>query len=238
MRYDMAKVLVERPRRGHGESYKPIRRRENRGDPESLPGKDSMRRPHLKGWGGKEFSDHIMPLKRYLESQIGRKWDDVFSEISAQIRGNGTVQRHILQHVFGFINTKVVRLDDGSLEDRDGRPFFDLYVDPDDKIIRHNPKTRTSWKHKKETDPNRRVFGLEYETFKVNGCWHRVFFADAPGPYVNRDPITRKETVINQYAYDVVTGDQVSVGRYRAVTRQLDSKTLRRLGLTNDIEAA
>ena len=99
MRPDMKKVLTERPRYGSRRDYHEIRRRENRGDYEDLPAFQGMRAPHLRNYGGKEFSDHVMPLIRYLWSCLGRRWDDVWSEISAQVPSGNTIDAHLKSHI-------------------------------------------------------------------------------------------------------------------------------------------
>lgn len=247
MRYDMAKVVVERPRAGSKWRYKDRRRSLNDGDPDLLRTNISMRHPY--GYERKAFTDLLGPLSGFLRSCVGRRWDDVYSEIAARMKGNSTVQRHILEHVFQYVSLYVVRLDNGELLEQGkygfyrlrGNLYSDMYVDPDSGLLCLNPAVDDPkpWKHrKKEGDPSRLIYGLQDEVLKVNGCWHRVIFAVAPGPYVNRDPITGKETVINRYMHDIVTAENVKEGVYRAATRQLDSKTLRRLGLTNDVEAA
>ena len=76
MRDDMAKVVTERPRRGHSNPSKkttglPIRRYDPDADydePVRLP----VSRGRQYGWNAKEFSDLINPLKRYLRSCVGR----------------------------------------------------------------------------------------------------------------------------------------------------------------------
>ena len=90
MRDDMAKVVTERPRRGHGHKSKkttglPIRRYDPDADydePVRLP----IARRRQYGWDAKDFSDLINPLKRYLRSCIGRRWNKVHSELSRKPR--------------------------------------------------------------------------------------------------------------------------------------------------------
>ena len=81
MRSDMAKVIVERPRigssmRGKSKGY---RRSLQRLDHETLPSKEGIKRRHLghRKW----LNEHLGPLRRYLDSQVGRPWNKVFSEI-------------------------------------------------------------------------------------------------------------------------------------------------------------
>lgn len=86
MRDDMAKVVTERPRRGHGEKSRKTTGRRIRSydsdadydEPTRLP----VGRGRQYGWSAKEFSDLINPLKRYLRSCIGRPWNKVHSDLS------------------------------------------------------------------------------------------------------------------------------------------------------------
>src|SRR4051794_23561783 len=76
MRDDMAKVVTERPRRGHGNKSKKttgprIRRYDSdRNDEEPVRLPISRRRQY--GYQAKELTDLISPLKRYLRSCVGR----------------------------------------------------------------------------------------------------------------------------------------------------------------------
>ena len=148
MRRDMHKVLTTRPRYGGNaelKSYdKKNRPRETRhfkgAEVDLRPKQESMRKRHRVDWNGKEFSDYLAPLERYLRKQAGRPWDDVWSEICEIFRGNGTQMRHIRQHIKWEV--------DGI--PHSGEPFFDhkekhrpsfgaVYVD-ENGIVRKNPK--------------------------------------------------------------------------------------------------
>ncbi len=111
MRADMAKVIVERPRHPGWGSNKPkgYRKYENRNQAEGLPRCEGMKR-RWKG-GTKHFNEHLGPLRRYLESQVGRPWDKVFSEISAHISRDSVVQDHVRDHVMDYVTVNVVLLD-------------------------------------------------------------------------------------------------------------------------------
>ena len=110
MRHDMSKVLTERPRvgkhssgRGGYEKATSVRRSEHRyfkdAKDESAPKRESMRKPHKHRWNGKELTDNIRPLERYLRSQVGRHWNDVWSDVCQVLRGNGLQAAHVKQHV-------------------------------------------------------------------------------------------------------------------------------------------
>lgn len=86
MRDDMAKIVTERPRRGHrNESKKTTGRRIRLFDPDweyDEPTRLPVARGRQYGYEAKEFSDLINPLKRYLRSCVGKPWRKVHSELS------------------------------------------------------------------------------------------------------------------------------------------------------------
>jgi hypothetical protein len=111
MRPDMAKVIVERPRhgsrdRGAGKGY---RRALRRIVDEDLPVREGMKR-RCRG-GTKSLNEHLGPLRRYLDSQVGRPWDKVFAEICAHIDRSSAVQDHVRDHVAAYVTTHVILID-------------------------------------------------------------------------------------------------------------------------------
>ncbi len=115
------------------------------GSTDDMPGRQSIR--HGRWNDQKELSETPYPLRRFLWSKIGSRWNDVYSEIRKNIRFDSTTQRHILQHLFDIIETKVIR-ENGKLKRLDygivdfGTYFDELYVDPDDGIIKVNKSRR------------------------------------------------------------------------------------------------
>ena len=98
MRKDMAKVIVERPRRGSRGPFKHGRRKNIPLD--ALPTKTGIRRSeHGAGRELRELNEHLGPLKRYLRKQVGRRWDDVYRDISENLRVTNAVQQHVRDHV-------------------------------------------------------------------------------------------------------------------------------------------
>jgi hypothetical protein len=108
MRSDMAKVIVERPRRKGWAGRKP------KGDSRRLRGFGTDGPPHREGikarWKGgtKSLNEHLGPLRRYLDSQVGRPWDKVFSEICAHINRNSAVQDHVRDHIADYVTIHVI----------------------------------------------------------------------------------------------------------------------------------
>jgi hypothetical protein len=109
VRDDMAKVVTERPRRGHGNpSKKTTGQRIRRYDPDreyDEPTRLAVARARQYGYDCKEFSDLINPLKRYLRSCIGKPWKNVHSELSRKLDRRSLSGSHIWDHVMWEIET-------------------------------------------------------------------------------------------------------------------------------------
>jgi hypothetical protein len=109
MRDDMAKVVTERPRRGHkNPSKKTSAPRIRRYDPDQEydgPTRHPVARGRQYGWDAKEFSDLIGPLKRFLRTCVGRPWAKVHSELSQKLDRRSIAGAHIWAHVMQEIET-------------------------------------------------------------------------------------------------------------------------------------
>jgi len=131
----MFRVIVERPRyRG-----RPTRKGRHR-DFEALPAHEGMRRRHVLYWGGKELNENLAPLRRYLEGQVGRPWNKVYSEICAGLRIDNTVQRHVRDHLDDFVAVKPRRLD--GWRQQGGVWRQPLYVDERDGLLKRTDRLR------------------------------------------------------------------------------------------------
>lgn len=240
----MFKVVVERPRRGHKSCYGDFRRGNERArDSEDLPVNQGMRRPY--GYDAKDLNENLNPLKRYLRKQVGRKWDAVHADVCEHVDRGSTVQKHVLDHLADFVAVRV-RIADGKIVEL--RPYGPrevdgLYVDPETGILRDGAKPRQ--RHVSKPDPDAALIeGREYR--RLGGCWFEVAFASLPEPYKVRridkagEP---HEFVVRPRMFDVVakfwTSHDRRAGRtrYAASKRQLATKELRRLGLSNSVEA-
>ena len=127
MREDMAQVIVERPR------IKPFSNRKGRRQAlDDLPKHEGMRRGNAERGDTKRLNENLAPLRRYLESQVGRPWDKVYSDIAANLRVDSTVQQHVRGHLRDFVAVTPRRNISGwySSSFRGGLWWQRLYVDP------------------------------------------------------------------------------------------------------------
>lgn len=98
MRKDMAKVIVTRPR-----VVDSVGRRGRVCPDDQLPKGVGLRRDAMEHGGFKMLNENLAPLRRYLEKQVGRSWNRVFSEIAANLRPSSTVQQHVRDHLKDFV---------------------------------------------------------------------------------------------------------------------------------------
>lgn len=97
MRADMHKVICESPRAGQ---YWARRFPRPQIDFENTPKVEGIKRPHRnKKW----FGEHLGPLKRWLRSQVGRDWNEVYSEASQVIKPDSVVRAHIRFHMLEMV---------------------------------------------------------------------------------------------------------------------------------------
>ena len=113
MREDMGKVLVERPRVGsskrrfRAKGYRQTLAR----DVEAERERPRERITALRG-DTTQFNEHLAPLRRLLDSRVGRKWDAVYAELCEHVDRGNVVQKLILTHLFQYVETDA-RLVDG-----------------------------------------------------------------------------------------------------------------------------
>jgi hypothetical protein len=201
MRPDMPKILVERSRPPsrvpHGRDGRKFR---DQSDAAFLPMKAGYRDP-------KSLNENLRPLARYLERQVGRPWDKVYSELCAVIDGCNAIQRHILEHLNQYVavHTRVV---DGHLIGLGrrflgvGRIWQPLYVDPRTGLLRRNLDEyswRQSYRQRQLAKARERAqVWREVSAFRqlhrVESCWFEVEIAPLPPPPEARWDVLRRQT--------------------------------------------
>ena len=154
--------------------------------------------PRIESMGGtyahKRLNENLQPLVRFLRSRVGRPWDEVRSEIAAQISCKSAVQKHVLDHLRDYVvqNVRIVGSTVEPIQYRwPGRVEsvgmrFSFYVDPDTRALRLAPPAPRKRRAKEEVDPDRRVLSRERELRRIEGIWYRIDVAPIP-----RDPSAR-----------------------------------------------
>ena len=236
MRSDMAKVIVERPRFGHRDRHdaKGYHRRRQRIDRDEQPKRESMYA--LKG-NSKRLNEHLAPLRRYLRSQVGRLWDDVFAEICAHIRLDSAVQSHVRDHLDDFVETHVMVIDGRVCHGRgwsvgrelSGSPHGRFYVCPRTGILREVKYVKYQWAAL-EVDPGERVSVDATREYRLmDEVWYEIILRPrVRANFADRDIVLDKPVaeLSSRYARAFYGHDVYAAGR-----RQLNKREIRRLGL-------
>lgn len=227
MRKDMSKVIVERPRLGG----KHVRKGRAIQDLDLMTSHEGMRDPYLKGYNYKELNENLAPLLRFLKSRVGQNWDQVWSEISQNIRATSAVQQHVRDHVTDFVETKTRVDEHGEIWCCDGspRPLTDanwvrFYVDPDTKSLCVNPYYRV-WKKRyklKQQQMQQEILNQERDLpdgthlRKHKGIWYSVQIL--PIPPVTKETVYPKigepyQRTVGGTAYDVILEQTVGINK-------------------------
>lgn len=236
MRPDMAKVIVERPRygswmRGASKGYRRALQRIDEGD---LPRREGIKQRYRGNT--KSLSEHLGPLRRYLDAQVGRPWDKVFSEICAHIDRSSAVQDHVRDHVAQYVVTHVILIDgipcSGDGETFHGQPLHRVpwgrwYVCPRTGILRRikAPARRPPGTPKRDDVPRFVRVSDSLQCRLIGGAWHLVSLKPLPLMRVGRkerDVLLDREiaTIDSAMARKHYGADVYAVGTRRLARRE------------------
>jgi hypothetical protein len=233
MRQDMKHVIIDRPRIGgrHKKSRpKGSMRRWQRLLAEDYPKSESTARRRLYGWDCKQLNEHLSPLRRWLRSNCGRPWSEVYSEICAGLSVRNATSAHVRDHAERYV-LGTTQMINGVVCDSMGKPirrgWHLFYVDPRDGTLREGPK----WKRQRGTAKERDyIKGQdEFHQYRVlNGFWYEVELAPLPvhGNLRVRD-VVLGQTITNRSQVGQFYGRYV----YAKCKRQLGKEKIKRLGL-------
>jgi hypothetical protein len=232
MRSDMAKVIVDRPRRGARFRYRKGYRKEwKRLVPDEWPKRESI---YAQSGRSKSFNEHLSPLRRFLEKQVGRPWDKVFAEICQHLRVDSVIQGHVRDHVEDFVVTLVIEIDGVLCHGQGwcrGRPLQRrygplLYVCPRTGLLR-KVKKRKVIRQKRAPEVVRVGDSREYRL--IDGIWYEVTLRPITAEAaMHRDQVLRMTVnTIDRWKALKTYGAVV----YADARRQLNKKEIRRLGL-------
>lgn len=237
----MHKVVIERPRWSPGPNK--MGRQANLPD-ELLPKVQGMRRPYNCR---KAFTDLLGPLRRWLRSQLGRPWNDVYSEACAVIKPDSAIRLHIKTHLLQFVE-RYTFIHEGEvciLDPYAGKPrriesqrfgWEVFYVHPvSGFLLAVKPQSRRQWRQDRISKKRETLRWLDSRSAlkRINGIWFMCEFREIPIDTPFR-------------AYDYVAGKSLGRGgltkrdgafHHCISKRQLSRRVLRRYGLTNVVNA-
>ena len=189
MRPDMKYIIIERPRT-HGDGGKSIppkgskKRLRKQIEKEETFSFESNSPRRVYGWNCKELNENLRPLIRWLEKQVGRNWDDVYSEICQGLSVRNATSAHVRDHAEEFVR-KDCTIVDGEICDNVGKPlgeyhwgWKEFYVHPESgKLcqLKHAPRYKYN-RHKDWVpgkDQNHRYYFLE-------GVWYEITLKPYP----------------------------------------------------------
>lgn len=218
MRPDMAKVIVERPRKKGCAWNKP------KGYQRHLHSYGEDGPPRREGiktrWQGhtKYLNEHLGPLRRYLDSQVGRPWDKVFAEICTHIDRNSAVQDHVRDHVDGYVTVHVILIDgvpcNGEGGWHYGRPLHELrsrawYVCPRTGLLRRVKVVarKRQRRQKQENPPPYLPVGKSLQCRFLDGAWHLITLKPLPTPEWNRKRCKDWDILLNRPVTEITETD-------------------------------
>lgn len=244
MRADMFKVIVERPRhrvdyyRNLPNEYRSAKRfkiDECDDVSDEFCGVKLPMRSKRVGWLGKELNENLNPLRRFLNKQIGRPWNDVYSEICDGLDTGSTVKQHVRQHISDFVSTKTFYNDNGDLRcaTRWGIKHYlynDLYVDPDGILRgRDTPKVNNYKVYRKtraaEKDRIEREVDNLHSYVKFNDLWFFVTYEPLLPGWSKTTSLGKLDALgrayDDVYRYRLVTDRKVAISKRSASHREI-----------------
>ena len=225
MRHDMAKKLCERPRIidgwGIGDKYERSKGKVRVNDLEIVEDEegneifdvDNSGRSHQamsRGRGEKILGENLAPLYRYLESQVNRPWDKVYSDIRENVRFDSATQLHILQHMKSYVSGADGE-DKDKLIEKDKRIYNrDIELRKGDLFV--HPRTNILSRYKKESKSKSKFYcptsddvkKIDQRSFfcRIDGVWYEVVYHHKYNP----DPEGIRRSLASYFRNDNVIG--------------------------------
>lgn len=239
MRSDMHKVIVERPR-VWGSNRE---RKWSHLSLEDLPSRESIRSPYLDR---KCFGENLAPLRRWLRSQVGRPWNNVYSEACAVIKPDSTIKNHIKVHLMDMVQRNTFM--------RDGevwcfgykfwRQFVEMpvaelhrrwdgfYVHPESGILCEIPSASEVSRHKIEEVKRKEYcqwLGKDRALLKIDRLWFDCVMCS--GKYIFG--LSAYDAALRRIITERDAQDRYGVSAYCVKKRQLSKSELKRFNLVN-----
>ncbi|MEH2137304.1 hypothetical protein [Nostoc sp.] len=167
----------------------------------------------------KYLSDHLGPLRRFLRSQVGQPWNEVYSQLCQRLDPNTMAGQHVIDHVWDYVE-RYVEIIDGGFYSKPYQGYGmqlntnhrdQFYIHPETGILCAVEKVPRKQKQKQEkTDIL--IIDNYHEYQKLNEIWYLITFEDIP-------------PVQTHYVMDAVKGKiYYSAATYRGQTIYAVSK--------------
>jgi len=178
MKKNMMNVLVDRARSDSSHRCKKgFMRLLQR--PDDLPSREPMS-PGRHGWDDNSRLFRA-PLERFLRKQVGRLWDDVYSEICADAPANSALGRRLREEVSWLVETNVTVKGGELICQPYGYKVGGLYVHPETGLLcLPAPSPRRRYKFRKDYE----IVDVEgtdkHKYLRLGGLWYKVELAPLP----------------------------------------------------------
>lgn len=241
----MHKVVVERPR--HGRSWAESRPRPKPPFDDS-PSYESMKARHTRR---KSFSDLLGPLRRWLNSQVGRPWNDVYAEACAVIKPNSVIRAHVKTHLLQFVERHTFMRDGevwcfsgwwsvGEMRiERAGRFRSSFFVHPTTGLlckIPELPRWRLPDPIAQYRNRTQRWLGEWRLLRQLNGCWFECHVAPFPQRYAKGESPWRYDVAEKKLICRANGGTIYGFYVHCVSKRQLSRHELKQFKLINSPE--
>lgn len=241
MREDMATVVTERPRVGlrfkAPKGLKKTYSREMRDECESH--REKIRQKWQTGYEGKQFTDVLGPLYGYIFKQVGRRWDDVYSEICKNLPNNSLNTSHVRGHIEDFVEVQVMLIDGVPYDTRGVSPIsnygrwpFAFYVHPITNILCKLAQKKSRWNHRSKVGIDVPCEDLKQYHY-IGDVWYVLTLKPWKEPTDDRYwrhrevyDVGYKRSLSYNERRDLFGGDFLSVEK-----KQLNSKEVKKAGL-------
>lgn len=235
----MAQVVTERPRVGMRiKTPKGMRREYQREVRDECESKwEKIRIKWQKSGSDKQFTDVLGPIYGYILKQVGRRWDDVYSEICKSLPNNSLNTSHVRGHVEDFVEVQVIMIDGVPYEPRGVSPVvnysrrpFAFYVHPVTNILCKLEQNRPRYRRKLKAGidvPGESLKQYHY----ISDVWYILTLKPwkvSPDDWRHRDvyDVGYKRSLGIYERRDLFGGDYLSVEK-----KQLNSKEVKKVGL-------
>lgn len=230
MRRDMAQVLIEDARTCSSERSRKWGLRlpyDPDSDYEDQPQRTGRRR--RQGYDNKQSTDVLGPLTGYLRSCVGRPWDDVYSEICANLDKRSTTGAHVFTHLWQFVDVNCwIGAKTGKVytdSDRGPQSVSWFYVHPWTGLLCEIPGGR-HWRFPRRKQPVTLIpiDNVERKAYEwIQGIWY----------YTEYTFVTLFKAEERRYRFLYSPRSTKYEDKVYLVKRQLSKKELRDLGLSN-----